>query len=48
MQAIERHHETRDVEGVPDEDTLIELLAIVKTLKRVQRDAMGPRNKSVY
>ncbi len=28
--------------------TEIELLAIVKTLKRVQRDAMGPTNKSVY
>ncbi len=22
MQAVERHHKTRDVEGVPDEDTL--------------------------
>ncbi len=28
--------------------TKIELLAIVKTLKRVQRDALGPTNKSVY
>jgi hypothetical protein len=22
LQAVERHHETRDVEGIPDEDTL--------------------------
>ena len=22
MQAVERHHETRDVEGIPDEDML--------------------------
>ncbi len=28
--------------------TETELLAIVKTLKRVQRDAMGPIHKSVY
>jgi hypothetical protein len=28
--------------------TKIELLAIVKTLKRGQRDAMGPKHKRVY
>ncbi len=28
--------------------TQIELLAIIKTLKRVQRDAMGLKHKSVY
>jgi hypothetical protein len=28
--------------------TKIELLAIVETLKKVQRDAMGPKHKSVY
>ncbi len=28
--------------------TKIELLAIVETQKKVQRDAMGPTNKSVY
>jgi hypothetical protein len=28
--------------------TKIELLAIVETLKKIQRDAMGPKHKSVY